>query len=74
VTVPGLDDTEAPPRKALAKELGQGGRRRLRDAGLLGLYPARILLSNHVRFCRNPGQVAIERLFTTLRRSRYVDT
>ena len=28
VTVPGLDDTEAPPRKAPAKELGQGGRRR----------------------------------------------
>jgi len=30
VTVPGLDDTEASPRKAPAKELGQGGRRRLR--------------------------------------------
>jgi hypothetical protein len=30
VTVPGLDDTETPPRKAPAKELGQGGRRRSR--------------------------------------------
>jgi len=32
VTVPGLDDIEAAPRKAAAKEPGRGGRRRSRSA------------------------------------------